>query len=522
MSRLFANLIRRGRAYWAGTLAMLSTLGTLYASRFWLLLYLLGGLLLLVGGLPLIAGIGGQFFPRPDMLSSYYGGLAEQESRQLEAEQMTNNGAAQQPIDQLLRQRTTPYGNLLYRRLLQVEEGASSARFTLALAVARENKIPQARQQMQQLAPEAGGGFPPAHAWLAIDLLGRIGELDDAQRKTLLKHLEEADKWEDCNPALRAAYADLLAKSGDKVKAVEVLERASKQDPKLTVALSAMAAEAGMTEKAAEVSGSLEDELEARIKSDTPKVEDIAQLASLMLLKGDTNRCLELVEQGNQIEPGNPSLRRLNSNALLVEFRKTVNQKADGLELNLDLLDAALKADPTNPDLSNDLARAINLGLQLPAEMNEKLEEYLASGRASGLLHLMIANQQIIKGEIAAALPHLEISDRLAPKSPVIMNNLALALALTDKSKIERALGLISEAIQIAGEQPDLMDTLGQINLIAQRPLDAIACFEKVLAVKPDSIETRKMLAEAYKAAGMESLAKKQLEQVEALGKGGK
>jgi tetratricopeptide (TPR) repeat protein len=313
----------------------------------------------------------------------------------------------------------------------------------------------------------------------------------------------------------------LLAGQGDAPKAVEVLEKATKQDPKLRVMLTALATQAGLSEKAAEVSGSTEFDLEARITGEKPDPEDVAQLATLMLVKGDTKRCIELAEKGLKLDPTNPTFRRLGSNALLVEFRKSVNEKNDGLELNLDLLDAALKADPTNPELSVDLARAINLGIQLPPEMTDKLEDYLASGRASGLLHLMFANQKIIKGDITGSVPHLEIADRLAPKSPVIMNNLALALAMTDRSQVDRALGLIGEAVQIAGEQIDLVDTQGQINLIAQRPVEAIACFEKVLTVNPKAVETRKMLAEAYKAAGMESLAQKQLQQVEVMLKEG-
>lgn len=502
---------------------MLSTIGTLYASRFWLLAYILSALLFVVAGIPLVAGIAGQFYPRPDMLVSFYGGLAEQEKRQMEAEASSKAKEGDVPEETTLfkGQETTPFGSLLYRRVLQAEEGSQEARYVLALAIARENKIAQARQQMQSLAADVEGGYPQAHAWLAVDMLGRLNEMTEADRPVLLKHLEEADKWNDCSPALRAAYAELLTAQGEAAKAVPVLERAAKQDPKLRVMLTALAKQAGLEEKAAEVSGATEEDLEERVNAETPNTEDIIQLASLMLVKGETQRCRELVEKGLRLAPENAVLRRLASNSLLIDFRKTVNEKADGLELNLDLLDAALKADPTNPDLSVDLARAINLGVKLPPEMNEKLEAYLASGRASGLLHLMFANQKIIKGDIVGSIPHLEVADRLAPKSPVIMNNLALALALTDRSQLDRAFGLITEAIKVAGEQIDLVDTQGQINLIAQRPVEAIACFEKVLAVNPNAIETRKMLAEAYKLAGMESLAQKQQEVIESLQKDG-
>jgi tetratricopeptide (TPR) repeat protein len=520
MNRLNNKLYRLFSAWWRNTLAMWSAIGSMSGSRFWLLAYFLSGLLFILAGIPLVAGIAGQFYPRAQMLASFYGGLAENEKRLME-DQAAEEQAATDSAALIRDQQVTPFGSLLNRRVLQVQMGSKEARYMLALAVARENKVAQARQQMQALAADLKGGYPPASAWLAVDMLGRMDELTENDRPALMKNLEDADTWEDCSPALRAAYAELLTAQGDAAKAIPVLERAAKQDPKLRVMLTLIAKQAGMDEKAAEVSVATEGDLEERVNAATPNPDDIVQLASLMLVKGETQRCRELVDKGLRLDPGNATMRRLASNSLLVDFRKTVTEKEDGLELNLDLLDAALKADPTNPELSVDLARAINLGVSLPQEMTEKLETYLASGRASGLLHLMFANQKIIKGDIVGSIPHLEIADRLAPKSPVIMNNLALALALTDRSQLDRAFGLITDAIKVAGEQIDLVDTQGQINLIAQRPVEAITCFEKVLSVNPNSLETRKMLAEAYKLAGMESLAQKQQEVIESLQKGG-
>ena len=523
MTRLFLAIIDFFRFFGSNMRGLINVLGSMYGSRMWLLLYSLGFLLFLIAGAPLIAGIVGQFYPRPVNQASMYNALAEREDRAYQEQQKKADSKQSEEEKQAILKdfSTSAFGNLLYRRLLQLSNASDSAKYSLAVSLAREGKLPQARQQMSLIAPPAGGGFAPAHAWLAVEMLERSNELKEEDRPLLMKHLEEAEKWEGTGPSLRAAYAELLAGQGDAPKAVEVLEKATKQDPKLRVMLTALATQAGLSEKAAEVSGSTEFDLEARISGEKPDPEDVAQLATLMLVKGDTKRCIELAEKGLKLDPTNPTFRRLGSNALLVEFRKSVNEKNDGLELNLDLLDAALKADPTTPELSVDLARAINLGIQLPPEMTDKLEDYLASGRASGLLHLMFANQKIIKGDITGSVPHLEIADRLAPKSPVIMNNLALALAMTDRSQVDRALGLIGEAVQIAGEQIDLVDTQGQINLIAQRPVEAIACFEKVLTVNPKAVETRKMLAEAYKAAGMESLAQKQLQQVEVMLKEG-
>ncbi|MFN9878973.1 MAG: hypothetical protein ACK557_10890, partial [Planctomycetota bacterium] len=74
--------------YFGRTWGMLAALASMYSSRSWLAILPLGFLAFSLLGLPLVAGIVGQYWPRPDRLVNFYTGLAEQETRDfLAAEQ---------------------------------------------------------------------------------------------------------------------------------------------------------------------------------------------------------------------------------------------------------------------------------------------------------------------------------------------------------------------------------------------------------------------------------------------------
>jgi tetratricopeptide (TPR) repeat protein len=556
-----------GRAW--GTLAALASM---YRSRAWLAILPLGLLAFALLGLPLVAGIVGQYWPRPERLVNFYTGLAEQETRDfLAAEKQrtdakaapaaappvaepapettdkpaeevaassaaaksegaagdaaSGTGAESDPVAKerplgLEDIRTSVYGELLYRRLLQLQDDAPGVKMMLAMKLARQGELSQARELIGELAPAGGGGYPPGHNWLAIDLLSRDVPLSEEERKTLQVHLAEADKWEGTGPAVRAAYAQVLASSGEGSKAIEVLERAVKQDPSLRVMLTAVAANAGDQLTAADAGTRAEAELLKKVEANQATANDYLQLAQLMFIREDSKKCLEYVERGLALKPEQPqAFLRLGSNAFLVQFRQSVEAATEGSQWNLELLDAALKADPTNPALSSELARVIGFGVELPEEIDRKLKDYLASGKATALLHFMIAERGIRAGQLPDALTHLEIAHQLAPGSPVIMNNLAVVQMMVDNTQLERSLQLIDECLRIGGLDVEFVDSKGQILLLGGKPLEAIAPLEKVIELAPERNDTRTSLVEAYRKVGMEDMAKLQEEKLAALRK---
>ena len=560
--------------YFGRTWGMLAALASMYRSRSWLAILPLGFLAFSLLGLPLVAGIVGQYWPRPDRLVNFYTGLAEQETRDFLAAEKQRTDSKQPPsapppsaaaapsasasaaastetkeaanetgeassdaakpegtgekaepttaerplgLEEI---RTSVYGELLYRRLLQLQDDAPGVKMMLAMKLARQGELGQARELIGELAPAEGGGYPPGHNWLAVDLLTRDVPLSEEERQTLKVHLAEADKWEGTGPAVRAAYAQVLANGGEGAKAIEVLERAVKQDPSLRVMLTAVAANEGDKLTAEDAGTRAEVELLKKVEANQATANDYLQLAQLMFIREDAKKCLEYVERGLALKPEQPQVfLRLGSNAFLVQFRQSVETATEGSQWNLELLDSALKADPTNPALSSELARVIGFGVELPEEIDRKLKDYLASGKATALLHFMIAERGIRAGQLPEALTHLEIAHQLAPGSPVIMNNLAVVQMMVDNTQLERSLQLIDDCLRIGGLDVEFVDSKGQILLLGGKPLEAIAPLEKVLELAPERIDTRTSLVDAYRKVGMEDMAKLQEEKLAALKK---
>ncbi len=150
------------------------------------------------------------------------------------------------------------------------------------------------------------------------------------------------------------------------------------------------------------------------------------------------------------------------------------------------------------------------MGVNASAELKAVMEQQLAEGKATALAHLILANQCIKAGRLIDSIPHLELTLKSAPNHPVALNNLSLALALTDASKVPRSEELIAKAISVDGRNPELYDSQGQIRIIAGRPLDAVESLEKAISIDPKRLNTRELMVKAYREAGLEDLAKAQ------------
>jgi tetratricopeptide (TPR) repeat protein len=501
--------------------AMQDAWASWFWTRNWFRVVLVGGPCLALLGL-LVGGIGyGQAMDRSALLKRY-AELAETERLKAapssavaageeagSAQVSPGDAPAADPLDE---DRTSPFGQMLYRRMLQLQDQSPGTQYMVALQLARDGKEAQAQRLMRKIAPPTANGFPPAHTWLALQFLGRGATRSPEARPELMHHLREAMKWGRVPPRLQAVYADLLEQDGQVVAAVRTLSKAADEDPSLQVPLTAMALRHGIKKTVDEASETAERALLEKLEGPNPKLEDQLSLASLWLIKGDPDKALEMLKEPGAAHPDDPRLKRLVSESLRVKFRKGIRQDGDRISLSFDLLDAALRADPSNPAVEADLALVLDMGQKLPDELNEVLKQYVAEGRASALTHLVFANQLISSGKIAEAVPHLEVAARQAPAAPIILNNLSLALAMTQPDQRLRAQTLIAEAIKVTPSNPVLLDTQGHIYLLSGQPLDAIAALEKVIRISPDRQDSRQLLAQAYRAAGLEELAQQQEE----------
>ncbi len=133
---------------------------------------------------------------------------------------------------------------------------------------------------------------------------------------------------------------------------------------------------------------------------------------------------------------------------------------------------------------------------------------------------MLLANASIKKGELEQAVPHLEMAAKHSPNAPVVLNNLALALARTKSDSFERCLELLDRALKITGPAAEIFDSQGEVYMHANQPLDAIQSFERAIGMDPGRVKTRQWLINAYEQAGLPAMAETQRKALEKLGAG--
>src|SRR5262249_47236621 len=91
------------------------------------------------------------------------------------------------------------------------------------------------------------------------------------------------------------------------------------------------------------------------------------------------------------------------------------------------------------------------------------LRGLLAEGKNPAITHLVLGMEARRQDQPGEARQHFEQAYKLAPNMPIVVNNLAWALAHSEKPDYEEALTLINSALQQSPNQLRFRDTRGQI-----------------------------------------------------------
>lgn len=445
----------------------------------------------------------------PAVLQARYAKLADEEVLRMKEIDEASEKTDKQ-IKFMSEEKTSKYGEMLYRRLMMLDAKSAKARYMVGLQMARTGHTSRARQLMLEIAPSGGRGYPQAHAWLAIDLYNRPNPSRENLTE-LMNHLRNAVEWDGAGAGLWGMYAERLSREGNHQEALKALEKAAELDDRLKPKFVLMARSLNLPKLAEEPALDAKKKLQEKIKGPKATAEDAVELVRLLLSEEDFSGALGTARAAlNSYANGNEALRFLSSESLRFMYRQSIRKTDKGVELNLQLLDAALKEFPTNPNIATEIALLQGMGVAATPALKAALEEQLANGQSTALAHLVLANEELKANRILQAIPHLEMALKQAPDHPVTLNNLSLSLAMTNKNQIDRAEELIERAIRVDPKNPELFDTQGEIRLIAGRPLDALVSLEFAIGIDNNRVHTRELMVKAYRAAGMEEQAIKQ------------
>ncbi|QDV26149.1 tetratricopeptide repeat protein [Aureliella helgolandensis] len=424
--------------------------------------------------------------------------------------------ATQQEKELLLAERNL---QVPLRRILQLGSFNERAVFLVANELARQGRLPTAVRMMREIAPAQGKGFPKGHAWLANYEMA-TWKSDKTQAEILLNDLSVAES-ELKNAQQVLVYAKLLNEFGKPKEALRILRIHVQQYPELNLPYAELAKQLGEQADFRDAVIAGRAAAEKRLQSSDGSVNDVAQLVNLALLDGKIDDALAIASRGVKSAPDDQNLKRILSEVLRLKYEATSQTSVADAQLNLSYLDAALRADPTNPAVIDSVAEAMAQGQNLSPELKAAVEASLADGQASVITHMLVANNKIRNGDSAAAIPHLELALRQVPNSSTILNNLAFAIIKGQPDRADEAAEMIDKALNAPeasqAQRASMFDTQGQIRQHQQDNLGAIESYEKAISLDKGKIATHERLAEVYRAVGMPDLAEVQMRRIKQL-----
>ncbi len=416
------------------------------------------------------------------------------------------------------------YVELLSKRILTKQATNQAAHYRLGMIHSVTGQADAAVSEMSELAKGQFGDCPQANAWMAKDILKRSVDGASFSDPELIKHLEKATKWKEVDFRLISFYGKKLEKLGEIDKAVAVARQAANFRPELQLELARLFQRIGSKEDLKSAANVAEDIFVKRLNTPTEKESDRIAVAEARVMTDRLEQAAEILTEGLQTKTSGPATKRELSEIQRLIYRKSIVKTDSGEYIaDVSLLEKAAESDPLNTNISTEIANLLRLKVASTQTLKNVLLKQLELGISSVESHIALAEAYYMSGKVNLAVKNWELALAKDPKSLGVLNNISLCLARESDKNVPRSLELINRAVALAPANAEILDTFGDILMIAKRPLEAIGKYELAVRSDPSRIETRRKAVTAYEMLGMKGQAEatsaviQEMERVKAL-----
>lgn len=402
------------------------------------------------------------------------------------------------------------YLELLTRRILEGEPDNQLAHYRMGLVYSLQDQPEKAISHLGELASGRFGVMPSANDWMAKNLIVRRAKGESIELDEVIQNIQKARAWPEVDHRLLVGLASLLAGQGKSQDAVDVLKQAVSLQPELIVELTRLYQSIDHKDFQ-ETAKNAEAFFLKRIDVPSEQEVDRMSVAEVRVLLGQLDQAEAILLEGLERGIGGERTKRQLSEVQFRIYLASIKKLDNGeFSADLSLLEKAAATDSTNPNISAGVARLLPLKIKPTTVLLDILKQQIKSGTTSVAAHLSLGEGYYGIGRVAEAQEHWDFALQGDPNSVVGLNNLALSLAQMQPPNLDRALELASRAHTIAPQNPSVLDTYGEILLLAGRPKDAVNKLELAIRYDGARVGTRKKLVNAYQAAGLDDMAKAQ------------
>ena len=395
--------------------------------------------------------------------------------------------------------------------LLKTQLGFVSADFVYKLAKLSldQGQVERADVLLEEVAPEVRAVHAPAHLLRAILLLRRTEGSRDALRVDRLraeKHLRHALTLDPEMTSAHEILGQIALQGGDLARAEVHLERAAKANPALSYQLALVLNRQGRPESASFWTRQARDHFGQLTEKDPDNDNSRMLWASSEILLENHEEARTILTRG-LARKNLREFHQLLANSYLIEAAALA--KGGGLDQGprLTLLEQALRHDPSNPKLPQQISEVLKVGGPGAEQLRGQLRTLLAGGQALTTAHLLLGYDAWEHGRRDEARLHWERALESDPRSTIVANNLAWSLATGPNPDLSRAQNLVNLALDLSPGEPTLLSTRGRILARLGRWKEALASLEAALPALPESRELHADLAAVYDALKEPGLA---------------
>lgn len=199
---------------------------------------------------------------------------------------------------------------------------------------------------------------------------------------------------------------------------------------------------------------------------------------------------------------------------LLQTYLSTADAAQDDPAKRLAALQAAIKLEPFFQPALQRLLQPLGDDAT-NAAARKMVIDLAAGGDAPASAYLLLGTDALLHEDPATAQKYLDLAHRLAPQSPIILNNLAWSLAFGPKEDLNRALLLVQSADEKLPNNPQIQDTHGRILMKLGRWKDALVQFQACAKIYDDRSDFHKSLSEVYAKLDLPALSKRHQERAD-------
>ena len=403
------------------------------------------------------------------------------------------------------------FAEVLFRRV-QLLEPNEHSQFVIGVTMAQRGATGQAQRIFSKIAPDNRPGYSPAHAWIAQNLLRQ--PITDENVKLVMHHVTEAVKWDRVPESILLIGSELLLRLGDQAGCLKLLKRAAAVNPANNLLLFQRSKQLQNKVLAEQSAAQAEAYFRGRVERDPSDLKARFGLVQILAENAKLAEAEQVIRAGMQLEPA-PELTRGLSEVYRLLYLTSLKQDGVTWTGDLQMLDKAMRTDPANPMVAEEIAKLARLNGKSPGdELIHKLQQFLAEGKATAATHAWIAELYLIRGSYSQAMPHLEQVVTRLPNAPQYLNNLAYVIDQIAPDRRQEALTLAQRAVQLDPSAADYYDTLAKILAGLNRRTEAIAALESAIERQPKRKDFHEGIAALYEANGNPPMAEQHREMV--------